>query len=921
MRRPLLSSSLLVVALIATANPFAVVAQDADALAWPPVTAETRPWTRWWWMGSAVNAEDLSRELARYHEAGLGGVEITPIYGVKGSEKDFIEYLSPRWMEMMQHSVRVAASLGMGVNMANGSGWCFGGPNVSPEDANASVVWKKVEVAADGKVGGDFDRKKTQALMAYPAGGESAVDLTGRIGADGIVNWAAPANGAPWTVYAISQKPSGVVVKRPAPGGAGPMLNLFYPGAMTRYLKRFDDAFEKVGKGAPQPSGMFHDSYEYRSDWAPDFFAQFEKRRGYKLQQHLPALFGGEKNDEVARVKSDYRETISDLQAEESIPEWVRWSHQHGFTTREQAHGSPGNWLDIYAAADVPETEMFDTDRDVLVSKFASSAAHVAGKKLVGSETGTWVAEHFTETLADLKGIVDELFLSGVNRVTFHGTAYSPDSAAWPGWCFYASSELNPRNAIWRDLPALTAYITRVQSVLQAGRSDNDVLLYWPIHDVWHNPDGMVQQFTIHKREWFYNQRIGKTAAWLYNHGTLFDYVSDRLLAKATADPASGIVMDGGVYRAVIVPQCGHLPAATMAKLLDLAKGGATVMFEEALPSDVPGFANLEQRRSELKRISEQLRWENDANIRKATLGKGQVLTGPLDSLVAYDVPPAPISAAANAADEKVSDLRVLRRDVDGDKFYFVFNHGERRFDSEIEMTGQVATSAVLMDPMTGKTGIIRLGKSEASQSGAKFRLQLDPRQTLILRTLKQGKESVASWNLQQGSGAPIELKGTWKIEFLQGGPELPPSFKAEKLDSWTVGGGAKAEVFAGTARYTLRFDTPEALGQSALLDLGEVCQSARVRLNGKDLGTTFIKPFRMVAEGLRARDNLLEIEVTGTSANRVRDLDARKVKWKIFYDTNIVSRDYKPFDASRWDVARQGLLGPVTIQAAGPTN
>ena len=91
---------------------------------------------------------------------------------------------------------------------------------------------------------------------------------------------------------------------------------------------------------------MYHDSYEYRSEWSPDFFAQFEKRRGYRLQKELPALFGKEDTDRAARVKSDYRETASDLMIEVSLPQLVQWTHDRGFITRNEAHGSPGNLLD-----------------------------------------------------------------------------------------------------------------------------------------------------------------------------------------------------------------------------------------------------------------------------------------------------------------------------------------------------------------------------------------------------------------------------------------------------------------------------------------------------------------------------------------------------------------------------------------------
>ena len=109
--------------------------EKQDPLAWPPITALNRPWTRWWWMGSAVDPVDLDRELQRYHDAGLGGVEITPIYGVKGWEDRAIPYLSPRWMAMLDHAIATGGRLGMKTDMTLGTGWCFGGPTVSDSDA------------------------------------------------------------------------------------------------------------------------------------------------------------------------------------------------------------------------------------------------------------------------------------------------------------------------------------------------------------------------------------------------------------------------------------------------------------------------------------------------------------------------------------------------------------------------------------------------------------------------------------------------------------------------------------------------------------------------------------------------------------------------------------------------------------------
>ena len=97
-------------------------------LSWPSINSTTKPWTRWWWEGSAVDKANLSALMQQYKQAGLGGVEITPIYGVKGAEDKFIPFLTDKWMEMLMHTLTEGKRLGMGVDLANATGWPFGGP-------------------------------------------------------------------------------------------------------------------------------------------------------------------------------------------------------------------------------------------------------------------------------------------------------------------------------------------------------------------------------------------------------------------------------------------------------------------------------------------------------------------------------------------------------------------------------------------------------------------------------------------------------------------------------------------------------------------------------------------------------------------------------------------------------------------------
>ena len=846
-------------------------------LSWPSTTRESKPWTYWWWMASAVDPVNITHELERYRDAGLGGVHIIPIYGANGFEDRFIEYLSPKWMEMLRHTVTEARRLGLDVDMTTGSGWCMGGPDVSDADANAVPVVRTFDVSAGAK----FVRDAEQAMVAFSDDGKT-IEVTD-------AGWIAPEG--KWRVYAISQKPSGQKVKRAGPGGAGHMLNLFYPEAMERHLRKFTDAFASYD--GPKPRAMYHDSYEYRSEWSPDFLAQFEKRRGYRLQTELPALFGKEDIDRAARVKSDYRETASDLMIEGSLPQWVKWSHDRGFITRNEAHGSPGNLLDLYALADIPETEMFHLDRNILVSKMASSAAHVTGKNLVSAETGTWLAEHFTETLGGMKGLVDELFVSGVNHVFFHGTCYSPDEAPWPGWVFYASTEMNPRNAIWRDLPGLAKYIERCQSLLQSGRADNDVLLYWPIHDTWHDAKGMVKPMTVHARSWLEDMPFGKTAARLWERGFTFDAISDRQLSRVFFLKGK-LLPPGGEYRAIIVPACEHMPLATLERLIGFAEAGATIIFDGQLPKDVPGWGDLEKRRAAFAQAIGRLTFNDGA----ATVGRGRVLVG---GDLGYSL------ASALVDSEPLADrgLLFIRRAFDGGHTYFVANRSAKAVDDFIPLAVPFA-SAAIMDPMSGRAGM-------AAMRGNEVRIQLQPGESVVLRAFTEKTEGFA-WRYAEPDGEPIPLTGNWQVKFLEGGPELPADLQTTTLASWTDIAGDAGRSFAGTAQYRLAFDSPPGHARAWQLDLGRVAASARVALNGRDLGILFAPPFTIDTGGLRERGNELVIEVTNTSANRLRDLDRRGVQWRTFHDINVVNIDYKPLNAADWPVADSGLLGPVRL-------
>ena len=893
-----------------------------EAGGWPALTRENRPWTFNWWLGSAVDQENLGRELDRYRDAGLGGIHVIPIYGAKGAEARWRTFLSPEWLAMFDWTVDEAGRRGLGVDLTTGTGWCFGGPDVSPAEAATRLVLIDADFPADGKIklparAGEI---RWQSFEAISAGG-ARQDLRAAVDAEGRLGWTPPGGVAGWSVVAVGVQPTRQKVKRAGPGGDGFMINPFDAEAMDDYLKPFRVAFA-ADSGHRRPRAMYHDSFEYyEAAWSADLAAEFFRRRGYHLEENWPLLAGHGDPEKVARLWHDYRQTVSDLMIEKSFPVWHGWAAQNGMLTRNQAHGSPANLLDLYALASIPETEMFGhggpdpldsrfdenigkADRSVQVSKFASSAANVAGRRLVSAETGTWMAEHFHESYEELKTFMDRLFVAGINHVFYHGNAYSPDDVAWPGWLFYAASQLNTRNPLWREFAAVNAYVARVQSVLQAAAPDNDFLLYWPVDDVWSNPKPGVGLLSVHDRGW-----VPAAGERLFDQGYAFDYGSDRQIVALRAGDGGTVAAPGATYRTVVFPASKTLPLETLRAALRLAEAGATICLVAPVAADVPGLRDVEERRSELRTLLPDLAGVELTEAREIHRGRGRLLIGSAEKiLAAAGIEPEPAVRAAPG-------LLLLRKAEPGGHCYFLANQALRPLDGWVEL-GRPATGVTVMNPLSGEIAAGRVRQSAAGRP--ELRLYLEPGHSVLLRT-RSGPAADGTDPKVPSPARPGEtlftLEGRWRVEFVTGGPELPAPWTPERLVSWAGSGDEKRDAFSGTARYVTRFDCASARDRGLFLELGEVREVARVRLNGSDLGVTFMRPHRLAVPAglLRERGNELEIEVTNLGANRLRDLDRHGVPWRNYF---FVTIRYKDFDAAQWPLAPSGLLGPVTFRA-----
>jgi len=544
----------------------------------------------------------------------------------------------------------------------------------------------------------------------------------------------------------------------------------------------------------------------------------------------------------------------------------------------------------------IPETE----GNEILRFKFASSAAHVTGKHLTSAEAATWLKEHFCASLADVKGAVDRFFLGGVNHVFYHGIPYSPPEEEWPGWLFYASVHFGSSNSFWNDFPTF----------LQSGMPDNDVLLYFPIYDRWSEEGrSLLQHFTGGERD-YQGTSFQTCAETMLEHGYSFDMISDRQLEN-TQFKNKALQTAGASYQTILLPKCHFISVKTLEKLVHLAQNGATIVVHDSLPSDVPGLADLEARRKHFHRLLKQLDFnpiEND--LQKAKVGKGYFIIG-------HDVDQLLTMAGVRREPMVEQTLQFIRRRQSNGTTYFIVNTSEQPVNDWIPISEKV-TSAVIFNPMSEKSGLaaIRVMKTRKTE----VYLQLAPGESCILNTYNSAVKAPL-YRYFEPTGLPQPMNGTWSVQFVAGGPELPDPVAINELASWTNFAGEAVKKFSGKAIYRISFQKPEAEADGWLLDLGRVCESAQVRLNGKDMGTLISTPYHiMIDQELLQENNVLEIKVSNLMANRIADMDWRRVEWKKFYNINFPARERENrnekglFDASHWQPRDSGLIGPVSL-------
>jgi hypothetical protein len=535
---------------------------------------------RWWWFGTAVEKPEILRELQQMKADGIGGVELAFVYPevLDDHSKGLINepFVGPAMLDNVHYAQAEARKLGLRVDVTLGSGWPYGGPATTLDEAAGHLRITEIPLPANATSLPKLKLSEGESILSIsvvngePKHWDAASATTFSPDSTTI-----PASTTPRTALIFISSHTRQVVKRAAVGAEGWVLDPFSHQAVATHLKYVGEPLVKAF-GATPPYAVFSDSLEaYGADWTPTLPAEFLKRRGYDLLPHLPELVAGG-TLAADKVRHDWGQTLTELVNQNYLTQINNWALEHHTKFRSQTYGEPAVSFSSQHLVSLPEGEGPQW-RAFSTLRWATSANHVFGNNVTSGETFTWLhSPVFRATPLDMKTEADIDFITGENQLIFHGWPYSPapGKVPEPGWSLYAAAVFNDHNPWHPVMPEVTRYIQRVSGLLRQGQPANQVAILLPTDDAW-------SAFTPGK----------VTVTGEMSHLISRDLMAAILSAGYNIDfiDADAINSVGlGTHQVLVLPPTDRIPLATLRKIDAFLHAGGKAISVGRSPSLSP---------------------------------------------------------------------------------------------------------------------------------------------------------------------------------------------------------------------------------------------------------------------------------------------------------------------------------------------
>ena len=714
---------------------------------------------------------------------------------------------------------------------------------------------------------------------------EGVIDLTSKIKNDGSLEWNVPEGN--WMIVRFGYSLTGRQNHPASPEATGLEVDKLDKDAVKKYINTYLDMYKDASGGLMGAKGiqyMVLDSYEAgHMTWTKSLPEEFVKRRGYDIKNWIPVLTGRIVKSAEASESFlwDFRRTIGELIAENHYDVIGEELHKRGMKRYTESHEDKRIYLadgmDVKRNADIPMAAMWtpgslaagsnEEIRSEADIRESASVAHIYGKEIVAGESMTSIQNGYSFHPEKLKRTADLEMASGLNRFVIHTSVHQPLDDKKPGFLLGPFGQYFTRHETWAEqAKSWMDYLARSCYLLQKGKFVADVLYLYGENTnlTWQFKDGLPEI-----------------------PGYEFDFCNSSALINIMKVKNGKIVTPSGMsYSLLIIDSSArYMTLPVLKKIRDMVKAGVKVA--GVRPEKSP---SLEDDGSEFRSIVESTWTSNSSNVNVS--GKyTEILRG-------LNVPEDVIIKNAQ------SEILYVHRQTKDQDIYWLNNRSDESNDAEVSfrVTGKVPE---LWNPQTGKTEKVSF---QVKDGRTIIPLRFESWDAYFI--VFSGKATTSSFTKSiAAEQSRVSIENPWKVNF-QEGRGAPQNATFEKLSSWSDHNDKGIKYFSGTASYENIFNISTVDKDARYeLDLGDVKNIAEVFVNGKNVGITWKRPFRLdVTDAIKAGENKLEIRVTNLWVNRLIGDQQPGVTDKITYTI-------MPFYQADSKLLPSGLLGPVTLK------
>jgi hypothetical protein len=817
-----------------------------------------QPWIGW---NGAHARESIVQDFDRM---AANGIFVANVSVARGGNP---AYLSPEYLLLMKFAVEEAAKRGIKLWFADEASYPsgFAGGLIGKEYPRLGMQGIVADIRVSVMPGQTLSMPApadTLAIFAVKASPDRQVQdiVPIPVPANGQLKWTVPREGATpreprylWEVVFVrhiyvnsptrnSNREDGTIAK----DSLYTLIDYLDPEATRAFLKTTHEAYKAVfgNEFGKTVLGFFGDEPDYTGfiPWTPRLLEEFQRQKGYDLKPYLPQFFAGRLTDEAQRARADYYDVWSgifrssffgvqaDWCAQNNLEYLVHLNHEE--TMMALVH-SEGDYFRDNRYVQVPGIDNLNQLAPSAVHtpdgtwnvnnnfpKLASSAAHLFGKPRVWSEEGGGLG-------IDGKFQLDFQLVRGVNALQIQ----VPGVRGGPG----QADGILSSGADWlKDIPGvlgapappqasmLAWYTNRGGYLMAIGRPAAQVGLYHPTNSMWMGDQEADRSTT-------------KLGWQLFEHQVDWDYFDEQSLSSVATIADGGFKnLSGQVYKAIVVPSSTVITRTGLERFRAFVKAGGKVIFVGKTPKLVVDktFLNAEDAVPDLS---------------FATLiePSGDITPRALAALPKQDV----------KLDAEFRRLTYTHRSWRDAEMYLFFNESNQAESRMATVTGHGQAQA--WDLGTGEIHPMSAATSEGDS--VRFPLVLGPYEAKVV-VVGPLPGAVAAPEPSLASGTTLaELDGDWMVE-LDGKQATTP------LKSWEEMGTPSS---TGPATYRKHFTVSAVpAGKRLFLEIADVRDYARVKLNGKELGSSAWQPYRWeVTSVLKAGTNDLEIQVNAAPA------------------------------------------------------